>query len=252
MAKTDKTKTEEINTKQQILFSAKNEFAEKGYDGARMGSIARRAKVNQALIHYYFRNKENLFAEVLHRLFGIELADKIQEKVDKIVDAHHMNPPEKLYIFIYLFVIAHLEAYDDDFKKILAREMTDQRKQIKSLIHKYLIPRHESVVAIISEGIAAGDFSTKNPLYAVLMFTNFVHAYVFNKEMLEGTEFYNRLYGERHKEEVLNFLIENTFKALRPENGELKIPVIPQEIIRELDNLIELIKKESKWDIIKP
>ena len=33
----------------------------KGFDGARVGAIARRAHVNKALIFYYFQNKEELF-----------------------------------------------------------------------------------------------------------------------------------------------------------------------------------------------
>ena len=240
---------EQANTKEQILFSAKVEFAEKGYDGARMGAIAKRAKVNQALIHYYFRSKENLFTEILHRLFGVELSVKIKEKTDRLMEEYKMNPPEKLYVGMYLLIISHFKAFDEDCKKILSREITEEREQIKALIKDYLIPRVESFESIISEGIESGDFSTINPLYIVVMPNSFIQAHVHNKQLIEGTKFYHRLYGENSEEQVMDFLLELMFKALRPENKELKIPELAPEIIYELDNFIEIIKKENEWNV---
>lgn len=53
-------------TKRRILEAAVAEFAGKGFDGARLGTIARNAGVQQALIHHYFADKEGLHAEVVH------------------------------------------------------------------------------------------------------------------------------------------------------------------------------------------
>lgn len=52
-------------TKRRILEAAAAEFAAKGFDGARLGSIARAAGIQQALIHHYFVDKESLHAEVV-------------------------------------------------------------------------------------------------------------------------------------------------------------------------------------------
>jgi TetR/AcrR family transcriptional regulator len=54
-------------TKARLLAAAEAEFAAKGFDGARLGSIARAAGVQQALIHHYFADKEGLYGEVLAR-----------------------------------------------------------------------------------------------------------------------------------------------------------------------------------------
>jgi len=52
---------EDQTSKQRILEAAVTVFAEKGYDGARVDAIAKRASVNKALIYYYFpRGKEEL------------------------------------------------------------------------------------------------------------------------------------------------------------------------------------------------
>jgi TetR/AcrR family transcriptional regulator len=54
-----------LETKRRILEAATAEFAAKGFDGARLGSIARAAYVQQALIHHYFADKEGLHREVV-------------------------------------------------------------------------------------------------------------------------------------------------------------------------------------------
>jgi TetR/AcrR family transcriptional regulator len=47
-------------TKQRILDAAIDEFARKGYAGARVADIAAAARINQQLISYYFGGKEGL------------------------------------------------------------------------------------------------------------------------------------------------------------------------------------------------
>ncbi len=57
-------------TKRRILDAGEREFATKGFDGARLGTIARDAGVQQALIHHYFVDKAGLYREVIERALG--------------------------------------------------------------------------------------------------------------------------------------------------------------------------------------
>jgi AcrR family transcriptional regulator len=50
-----------------ILDAAERAFASYGYEGATMSLIAASAKQAQALLHYYFETKENLYEEVFKR-----------------------------------------------------------------------------------------------------------------------------------------------------------------------------------------
>lgn len=54
----------DLCTEQVILEAAESEFLEKGYGNAKMMAIAKRANVAHSMLHYYFRNKENLFQKV--------------------------------------------------------------------------------------------------------------------------------------------------------------------------------------------
>ncbi|MEZ0448151.1 TetR family transcriptional regulator [Cellulomonas sp. ICMP 17802] len=50
------------DTRGTILAAARDEFAERGFDGASVRSVARRADVDPALVRHYFRDKSELFA----------------------------------------------------------------------------------------------------------------------------------------------------------------------------------------------
>ena len=52
-----------------ILQAAAQEFAENGIAGARTDAIANAAKVNKALLYYYFQDKETLYGAVLDDAF---------------------------------------------------------------------------------------------------------------------------------------------------------------------------------------
>ncbi len=68
---------EEQKTEQVILDAAEIEFLNKGFGLTKTTEIAARAGVNHALLHYYFRTKENLFEKVFEK--------KVQELSDSLL-----------------------------------------------------------------------------------------------------------------------------------------------------------------------
>jgi TetR/AcrR family transcriptional regulator len=69
------------STEEKILAAAKTIFHHKGFEGARMQEIADEAGINKALLHYYFRTKENLFDAVFVAAFR-EIFAKLFMTVD--------------------------------------------------------------------------------------------------------------------------------------------------------------------------
>ena len=61
---------EKQSKEQLILTAAEQEFLTKGYDGARTTSIAQAAGVTHAMLHYYFRTKEQLFERIVDEKFA--------------------------------------------------------------------------------------------------------------------------------------------------------------------------------------
>jgi len=57
------------DTESRIFAAALRVFAQKGRDGARMQDIADQAAINRALLHYYFRTKDQLYRACFAHLF---------------------------------------------------------------------------------------------------------------------------------------------------------------------------------------
>ena len=53
-------------TKAAILRAASKEFSHAGYEAASLRSVARRAGVDPALVHHYFKDKDDLFVQAMH------------------------------------------------------------------------------------------------------------------------------------------------------------------------------------------
>ena len=55
----------------QILEAAEKLFLKQGYVKTSIGQIAKLAGCNQALVHYYYRTKDNLFEKIFEEKVGI-------------------------------------------------------------------------------------------------------------------------------------------------------------------------------------
>lgn len=72
IAKKNKVSARDPNaTKAKILDAATREFALRGYDGARVDAVVKRAHCNINLVYHYFGNKEKLFIAVMERAYSI-------------------------------------------------------------------------------------------------------------------------------------------------------------------------------------
>ena len=88
-------KKKDGDTEQRILDAAHTVFVRRGTAGARMQETAAEAGVNQALLHYYFRNKEQLSRAAFARAAKgfmpavvqvIASEGELEDKVRRIID----------------------------------------------------------------------------------------------------------------------------------------------------------------------
>lgn len=56
---------EDKHTREKLLSAAREEFMEKGYNGASLRSICKKAEVTTGALYFFFRNKEDLFGELI-------------------------------------------------------------------------------------------------------------------------------------------------------------------------------------------
>jgi len=100
-----------LTTEKIILEAAKKVFLEKGFEGSRMQLIADEADINKALLHYYFRSKDNLFEAIFEEAFmqflpnisqvlnsELPLVDKVNAFVEQYINMLQNNPHLPIFI----------------------------------------------------------------------------------------------------------------------------------------------------------
>ena len=116
------------NTESQILIAAREVFIAKGFEGARMQEIADKAGINKALLHYYFRSKENLFdavfSEIASNLFPamkqmLEAELVLKEKITMFIRIYLKALEENPYI--PAFILNTLNANPESFLKYIKK-----------------------------------------------------------------------------------------------------------------------------------
>lgn len=91
------SRNENSETARRILDAAAEVFAEKGFRGATTREIASKAGANIASLHYYYRDKEGLYLEVLGYLLDRSLEDL---SLPAAIDELDMPPELLLELFI--------------------------------------------------------------------------------------------------------------------------------------------------------
>jgi TetR/AcrR family transcriptional regulator len=142
----------------RILTAAAAEFAARGYAGARVDRIARRARVNKAMLYYHFRSKRGLYRALLRRAFAAAAARL------RAVAAADLAPADKLDR-----AIAGLAAFVDEhafFPAVMLREIAEGGVHLDpgTLAAMAAVPRE--VAGIIQQGVDQRAFRPVHPMAA--------------------------------------------------------------------------------------
>lgn len=196
----------------QIMEAAENLFAEKGFNGTSVRDIADAAKVNLAMISYYFGSKEKL----LESLFAYR-GDNFKLKLESIIRDDKQTTLQKVYVLIddYIDKIMNQQC----FHKILAREQVLIHTGTTSELILQMKQRNQELIKkLINEGQKKGEF--KKNIDIPLMMTTMIgtvsnlvttkHYYrsLNNLQHLSEEEFH------KHIRKKLSIHLKYLFKAL--------------------------------------
>src|SRR5580704_6316896 len=159
-----------------ILQAAVREFSREGVAGARIDAIARSARVNKALLYYYFKDKEALYSAVLDHVFGGLTA------AVNAAFASNVPPREK----VLAYVRAHFDyvAGHPLYPRIVQGEMMSAGRngssQLDRIVKHYFRPLASHLGQLIAEGIAAADFRQVDPAQVVPSMISVIVFYFIN------------------------------------------------------------------------
>lgn len=137
-------------SKQRILKAARQIFATKGLDGARVDDIAALAQINKRMIYHYFQNKEGLYLEVLR-----QYCQKILQDGERGLELKGSPVDKAAQVIRHYF---YFLAENPDFVQLVNWEtLHDGRfsRQILPEIFQATLPRLEGV---LKEGVKQGLF----------------------------------------------------------------------------------------------
>src|ERR671937_307025 len=146
-----------------ILQAAIREFSREGVAGARTDAIARAARVNKALLYYYFKDKDSLYGAVLDEVFG-GLTTTVMNVLSR-----DLPPKEK----ILAYAGAHFDyvASHPSYPRIVQGEMMRAGRggagQLERIVKQYFRPLFGKISELLKAGQATGDFRQVDPLQFV-------------------------------------------------------------------------------------
>ena len=141
-----------------ILAAAALEFAERGFAGARVDRIARRAQVNKAMLYYHFRSKQHLYRTLLRRMFTLAAA-RLQT-----IAASTASPADK--VAGALAGMAAFIAEHAPFPRIMLREVAEGGVHLDADTLKALAAVPRAFGAIVHQGVESGAFRRVDPMFA--------------------------------------------------------------------------------------
>jgi AcrR family transcriptional regulator len=140
-------------TQREILDVATQEFADRGFAGARVDEIAARTRTTKRMIYYYFGSKEALFVAVLERAYATIRA------VEQTIEVDHLAPAAAIRRLAEL-TFDHHESHPD-FIRLVSIENIHRAEHIAG--HDDFAgqnsPAIELIERILARGRADGSFT---------------------------------------------------------------------------------------------
>jgi len=186
-------------TRERILAAALKEFSGKGFTGARVDAIARRAAINKRMLYHYFRDKEGLFREVLRR------------KIAQRVAWRHAAPMELEDWLPYWF---GMTCRDLEWSRLLQWEalqgvggrIIDEDRRRRSVAEAVEQFRRRQKL-----GLLPGNLNVRHVLLAMVALTMFPMAFPQLTSLVTGCSVFEERFQKEHTE-----FLRKLARRLRP------------------------------------
>jgi TetR/AcrR family transcriptional regulator len=179
-----------ISSEEKIRLAALREFAEFGFEGARIDRIARKARVNKAMIYYHYRSKETLYESLLSVIYNTVL-NRITGAIPR-----EKAPMEQLEAIVSEF-INFIKELDQDFVRMMLRELSSGGKYFKKhMLPKVILPVMNIIQDIFNTGIRQAVFKNVIPH---ITFIQMLGAIIFSNAIriiLADTDFGKALFQD--------------------------------------------------------
>lgn len=162
-------------SREVLLEAAREIFAARGLEGARVDEIARKASVNKQLVYHYFESKDGLYAAVLEHVYG-EIR-RFEQDLDL-----SRYPAEEAMRRLVEFSFDYL-AEHPDFVSLLADENTHKGRHLQGSprVEEVNRPIVDLIGSTLRRGEAEGVFRKGlDPLHVYISIAGMAFFYFAN------------------------------------------------------------------------
>ena len=166
MMESPEARTASEQTRARLLDAAREVFSQRGFQGATVREICRRAEANGAAVNYHFGSKDGLLAEALNfaPLAALQKANANE------------CPEVRLRLFIRDFMLMMLDEKNPSSQcRIMARELADPTPALDKIVREAIAPLHAFLGKLVREilnedavGDKVGEPELRRCVYSIL------------------------------------------------------------------------------------
>ena len=190
------------HSRARILAAAHAEFAQHGFDGARVDRIASLAGINKRMLYHYFGNKDDLFCAVLE----VNYAHKRDS--EKALNLEQASPTDAIRKLVTLTWNYYLE--NPAFLSLLNSANLHQARHLRhsTQVRQMRSPFITLIGNILDKGVRQGIFRAGvDPAQLYITIASLSYFYLSNQHTLSAI-FDRSLMSPRARRERLDHMIE--------------------------------------------
>ncbi len=195
------THRDTLDSRAMILEAAGQIFADHGLSGARTEAIAAEARVNKALLYYYFKSKEDIYHAVLD-----EHLKSFQLRALEILSR---NGPAAPILLEYVRTHFDFIRARPHYPRLFQRMMMTGGGRGERVVAERIIPVARKLDALLRRGIRSGEFRPFHASHAAVSLAALTVFY-FNAapviRLVSGQDPFSRSNMRRRKAEVVKFI----------------------------------------------
>src|SRR5215510_13729051 len=200
-------KVDDPEARARIAAAAEELFAERGFDGAAIRDIARKAGVNGAMIHYYFRNKEGLYHNLLEGA-----ASRVRSLLIETT-GRSGSSKKRLASFVEAYTAYMLS--QPNIARILYREMLTGAKHIKQIAQQYAASNYSMLKRLITDGVERGELRDVDAELTPISLMGMVVIFQFLRPIISvalGETKYDKAFVDRVAAHTIDLFLNGALK----------------------------------------
>lgn len=196
----------EKDARTKLMETATELFAQKGFNAVSIRELAGSAKVNSALISYYFGSKEGLYQEVLEEQFIL-----IAQMLKMFEEMPPISPIESITLYAKNIAVIHQQR--PYLTRFIISEIINPTPCCEIVIKKYISRIFCFLHATLEEGIAKGDFKPDlNRDFAIVSLAGIMNFFFIGKPIFLEFASSSEKMGEDYTSQALDTFLNGILR----------------------------------------